>query len=83
MRAQRLARRGLVHWLHPDGLTPRVVAGAIAYVADAPRHELLAGLTSVRHTGVHTTARLLSGLLSEATSFPVAEHASVKTGGVR
>jgi predicted glycosyltransferase len=83
MRAQRLAHRGLVHWLHPDGLTPRVVAGAIAYVADAPRDEVLTGLASVGHAGVHTTARLLSELLSQATAFPVANHASVKTGGVR
>jgi predicted glycosyltransferase len=76
MRAQRLAERGLVHWLHPDGLTPRVVAGALAYVADTPQDDLLGRMTSIARTGVHTTALLLSELLSRATTFPLAEEAA-------
>ena len=67
MRAQRLADRGLVHWLHPDGLSPRVVAGALAYVADTPRDDLRARMTSLAHAGVDTTAVLLSELLSHGT----------------
>jgi predicted glycosyltransferase len=80
MRAQRLADRGLVHWLHPDGLTPRVVAGALAYVADTPQDDLLGRMTSLAHTGVHTTALLLSELLSRATTFPLAEQAARASG---
>ena len=76
MRARRLADRGLVHWLHPEGLTPRVVAGALAYVADTPKDDLLARMGSLAHTGVHTTARLLSELLSGATTSPLAEQAA-------
>jgi predicted glycosyltransferase len=76
MRAQRLAERGLLHWLHPDGLTPRVVAGALAYVADTPQDDLLGRMTSIARTGVHTTALLLSELLSRATTFPLAEEAT-------
>jgi predicted glycosyltransferase len=79
MRAQRLADRGLVHWLHPDGLTPRVVAGALAYVADTPQDDLLERMTSLAHDGVHTTAALLAELLPPAAAFPFAKetvHAS-------
>jgi predicted glycosyltransferase len=63
MRARALARRGLLHWLHPDGLTPRVVAGALAYVADTPQQDLKVRITGLAHTGVHTTARALADLL--------------------
>jgi predicted glycosyltransferase len=79
MRAQRLADRGLVHWLHPDGLTPRVVAGALAYVADTPQDDLVERMTSLAHAGVHTTAVLLSELLPRAAAIPLAKetvHAS-------
>jgi predicted glycosyltransferase len=79
MRAQRLADRGLVHWLHPDGLTPRVVAGALAYVADTPQDDLAERMSSLAHAGVHTTAVLLSELLPPAAAFPSAKetvHAS-------
>jgi predicted glycosyltransferase len=78
MRAQRLADRGLVHWLHPEGLSPRLVAGALASVADTPRDDLLGRMTSLAHDGVHTTALLLSELLSGPTVLPLvsqAEHA--------
>jgi predicted glycosyltransferase len=80
MRARRLADRGLVHWLHPDGLTPRVVAGALAYVADTPRDDLMQRMTSLAHTGVHTTALLLSELLPRATAFPLADEAAHAIG---
>jgi predicted glycosyltransferase len=76
MRAQRLAGRGLVHWLHPDGLTPRVVAGALAYAADTPQDDLLRRMTLLAHRGVHTTALLLSELLPGATTFPLAKEAA-------
>jgi predicted glycosyltransferase len=76
MRAQRLADRGLVHWLHPDGLTPRVVAGVLAYAADTPQDDLLQRMTSLAHTGVRTTALMLSELLSGATAFPHAREAA-------
>jgi predicted glycosyltransferase len=79
MRAQRLAGRGLVHWLHPDGLTPRVVAGALAYVADTPQDDLLERMTSLARTGVHTAALWLSELLSRPTTFPPAEKAAHAT----
>jgi predicted glycosyltransferase len=76
MRAQRLADRGLLHWLHPDGLTPRVVAGALAYVADTPQGDLRERMTSLARTGVRATALLLSELLSRPTTFPPAEEAA-------
>jgi predicted glycosyltransferase len=76
MRAQRLADRGLLHWLHPHGLTPRVVAGALAYVADTPHDDLLERMTSLDRTGVHVTALLLSELLSHPMTFPFAEDAA-------
>lgn len=63
MRAQRLAERGLVHWLHPEGLTPQVVAGALAYAADTPREELRSRMAALAHDGVHKTAELLSDML--------------------
>ncbi len=80
MRAQRLADRGLLHWLHPDDLTPSVVAEAIGHVADTPQDNLLQRMTSLAHTGVHTTALLLSELLSRATTFPLAEEAARASG---
>jgi len=76
MRARRLADRGLVRWLHPVGLAPRVVAGALAYAADTPQDELLRRMTSLAHTGVHSTALLLSELLSRTTAFPLAKEAA-------
>lgn len=66
MRAQRLARRGLVHWLHPDALTARVVAGALDYVAATPRAELFRHLESIAHRGVNLAAATLSELLPAA-----------------
>ena len=68
LRAQRLADRGLVQWLHPDGLSPRVVAGALACVADTPRDDLQRRMASLAHDGVHTTVIFLSDLLSGATA---------------
>jgi predicted glycosyltransferase len=68
MRAQALAPRGLLHWLHPDGLTPRVVAGALAYVADTPQHDLHIQMSGLAHTGVHTAAQAITDLLSAARS---------------
>jgi predicted glycosyltransferase len=70
MRAQRLADRGLLHWLHPDGLTPRVVAGALACVADTPHDDLLEEMAGLARTGVHATARWFSELLSSPGSVP-------------
>jgi len=67
MRAQRLANRGLLYWLHPVSLNPHVVAGALAYVADTPREDLRARMTPLAHAGVDTTAVLLSELLSHGT----------------
>jgi predicted glycosyltransferase len=79
MRAEHLADRGLVHWLHPGTLSPRVVAGALAYVADTPREELRARLPLLAHTGVDVTAGLLSDLLSRGR-LPRHEEA---TGAIR
>jgi predicted glycosyltransferase len=76
MRARRLADRGLVHWLHPVGLNPRVVAGALAYAAGTPQDELLQRMTSLAHTGVRSTTLLLSELLPRATAFPLAKEAA-------
>jgi predicted glycosyltransferase len=76
MRARRLAERGLVHWLHPDGLTPRVVAGALSYVAGTPRDDLRDRLATVAHQGVATTAQRLSELLSD-------RRVLMKAGGSR
>src|SRR5262249_37266294 len=75
MRAQRLADRGLVHWLHPEGLSPRVVAGALACVGDMPQDDLRGRMTSLAHDGVHTTALLLSELLSGASVLPLVRQA--------
>lgn len=63
MRAQLLSRRGLVHWLHPEGLSPRVVAGALDCVASTPRAELARHLDAVAHRGVQRAAETLSELL--------------------
>jgi predicted glycosyltransferase len=78
MRAQRLADRGLVRWLHPDALTPRVVAGALADVADTPRDDLHGRMASLAHCGVQKTALLLSEMLPDTAATPNAgrvEHA--------
>lgn len=74
MRARALASRGLLHWLHPDGLTPRVVAGALAYVADTPQYDLQQRMSGLAHNGVHTTASALAAMLppSELTWGPAA-----------
>ena len=83
MRAQRLADRGLVHWLHPDGLTPRVVAGALAFVADTPQDDLLEKMAALSRAGVRTTASWLCEMLSSPsifpTTFPPAEEAARAT----
>lgn len=76
MRAQRLADRGLLHWLHPDGLTPRVVAGALACVADTPQDDLLEKMATLARTGVRTTAAWLSEMLSGSNAFPPAQEAA-------
>ena len=76
MRAQRLADRGLVHWLHPDGLSPRVVAGALAYVADTPREDLRERMLSLAHGGVDKTAVMLSELLSYTGTSPITGKAA-------
>ena len=80
MRARRLADRGLLHWLHPDGLTPRVVAGALAYVADTPQTDLRARMDQLAHHGVSTSARLLSDLLPPALAGVHPEGAVRATG---
>jgi predicted glycosyltransferase len=66
MRARALASRGLLHWLHPDGLTPRVLAGALAYVADTPRQDLHEQMRGLAHTGVHAAAQAITDLLPAA-----------------
>ena len=81
MRAQALAQRGLLHWLHPDGLTPRVVAGALAYVADTPQQDLQERMSGLAHTGVHTAARALADLLPAAE--PTWDPATRENGVVR
>ena len=82
MRARLLAERGLVHWLHPDGLTPRVVAGAIAFVADTPQDDLQEQMETLAHTGVQTTAALLSDLLTGTTTIPFASTPwTIRAGG--
>jgi predicted glycosyltransferase len=68
MRAQALAARGLLHWLHPDGLTPRVVAGALAYVAATPQQDLHEHISGLAHTGIRAAARALADLLPAARS---------------
>ncbi len=78
MRAQRLADRGLVRWLHPSGLTPRVVARALSDVADTPRDDLRGRMASLAHHGVRKTALLLSEKLPDGAALPNAgkvEHA--------
>ena len=80
MRARLLADRGLLHWLHPDGLTPRVVAGALAYVADTPQTDLSARMDELVHHGLATSARLLSDLLPPAMAGHHPEGAVRATG---
>jgi predicted glycosyltransferase len=76
MRARRLADRDLVQWLHPECLSPRVVAGALACIADTPRDDLRGRMTALAHTGVDNTAILLSELLSRATTLTLGEEAA-------
>jgi predicted glycosyltransferase len=75
MRAERLGARGLVRWIHPDGLSARVLAENIERVAALPRVDLVARVASIAHRGVRTAARQLEALLPAARSVDASERA--------
>lgn len=63
MRAERLGARGLVRWIHPASLSPRVLADNIEGVATLPRADLAVRIESIAHRGVQTSAQHLAALL--------------------
>lgn len=67
IRAQVLAERGLLHWLHPAGLTPLVVAGALDYVSTAVRADATRPLAG---DGLRLAARALADRLPAQASVP-------------
>jgi predicted glycosyltransferase len=74
MRAERLAARDLVRWMHPASLSPRVLADNIEGVAALPRVDLVARFGTIAHRGVHTAARHLAALLPAGTSAQAPER---------
>jgi len=76
MRSQRLADRGLLHWLHPDDLSPAVVARSLATVADTPQGDLLEQMASIAHDGVRMTSLALSELLPRPPAVHTAQEAA-------
>jgi predicted glycosyltransferase len=68
MRAERLAASGLVQLLHPNQLSPRVLADRIDDAAGLPRSELAARIETVAHGGVLTSAQQLAALLPAGDS---------------
>jgi predicted glycosyltransferase len=74
MRAERLGDRGLVRWLHPTGLSPRVLAHNMEGVAALPRVDLAARIGTIAHRGVQTSARHLAALLPAGKSVEAPER---------
>jgi predicted glycosyltransferase len=68
MRAERLAARGLVGWLHPGDVADGALAELIEQTSARPRAELTVGLDAIRRHGIHTAARHLAELLPPARS---------------
>lgn len=66
MRAERLSARGLVRWLEPDRLSPRVLADSIESIAALPRGELGGRVGSIEHHGIQAAAHHLAALLPVA-----------------
>lgn len=75
MRAERLAARGLLDWIHPESLTPALVATALERVARRRRGGVAGNLDAISHRGVSLAAWMLTELLPasafEAGAFPV------------
>jgi predicted glycosyltransferase len=63
MRAERLAARGLLRWLHPTGLSSDGLADSIESVAALPRAELAARIVTIAHHGIQASAQHLAALL--------------------
>jgi predicted glycosyltransferase len=80
MRAKRLATRGLLRWLHPDRLSPELLADGIESAAATRRGDLAVRIDRIAHSGVRTSARYLAALLPDR---PYAEVADVHGGGRR
>jgi predicted glycosyltransferase len=66
MRAERLAARGLVQLLHPNQLTPMVLADLIVD-ASGDRSASLARIDAVAHDGIYASAQHLAALLPAPT----------------
>jgi predicted glycosyltransferase len=79
MRAERLAARGLVQLLHPNQLSPRVLADRIEDASRLSRSQLAARIGTVAHGGVSTSAGHLAALLPAAESVQ-APHARPHRG---
>ncbi len=56
MRAQRLAARGLLRWLHPSALTPTALADALEAAVRRSRAELAEMIGGINHRGIQTAA---------------------------
>jgi predicted glycosyltransferase len=78
MRAKRLAKRGLLRCLHPDRLSPELLADTIESAAGIRRPELAVRIDTIAHSGVRTSAGYLATLLPD---HPYAEVADVHAGG--
>jgi UDP-glucuronate 4-epimerase len=63
IRVERLGARGLVHWMHPSSLSPRVLAENIVELAEQPRAEAAARIKTIAWRGVQNSARHLAALL--------------------
>ena len=59
----RLGALGLVQWMHPSSLSPRLLAENIAELAEQPRAEITARIRTIERDGVQNAARHLAALL--------------------
>jgi predicted glycosyltransferase len=63
IRADRLGALGLVQWIHPSSLSPRLLAENIAELAEQSRAEVAARIRTIDWHGVQNSARHLAALL--------------------
>jgi UDP-glucose 4-epimerase len=63
IRADRLGALGLVQWMHPSSLSPRLLAENIVELAEQPRAEVAVRIRTIDRRGVQNSARHLAALL--------------------
>lgn len=82
MRAQRLAARDLLRWLHPDELSPGALVEGIERAAEAPRNEFAARVQTIAHGGLRASANYLAALLPNRAAADVRGGARLPRGMV-